>query len=66
MQGKGAEAAEAYGQAIEVTCLLLAVTFYTYICPPDNVPLGSPYVLCCTCVVLPTTCVVPVLCLLCT
>ena len=29
MQGKSAEAAEAYGQAIEVTCLLLAVKCYT-------------------------------------
>ncbi len=37
MQGKGAEAAEAYGQAIEVTCLLLAVNFCMHICPLDNI-----------------------------
>lgn len=66
MQGKGAEAAEAYGQAIEVHWLLLALPFCMQIRPPDNTSQSYPCVLCDTCVVLFTTCVVPVSCLYCT
>lgn len=66
MQGKGAEAAEAYGQAIEVRWLLLPVILCTQVGPADNTPQGHPCVLCyicvglsAICVLLSTTCVVP-------
>lgn len=76
MQGKSAEAAEAYGQAIEVTCLLLAVECYTRqhttrypLCPLLNLCCTSNY-LCCTSIVpilyLDCTYVAPVLHLICT